>query len=289
MKPVIRKLLPNETRTPDQLYRDYEIEKELTERLRRSSKAERAQLYASIYDELFRRVPHLTRDKPAAKRQAEVDLQMRLLRPMLGTDATFVEIGPGDCALAFTVAGHVRNVYAVDVSVEVTKKKSKSPENFQLILSDGSNLPVPPESVDVVYSNQMMEHLHPDDVANQLRSVYAALKPGGTYLCVTPNRLNGPHDISRYFDRVATCLHLKEYTFGELLALFRGAGFTKMKAYIGGRGRYFAFPVVPIIWLENILSHLPERVRIPLAENPLGSGVLGIRLAGRKNVRRAST
>jgi predicted SAM-dependent methyltransferase len=35
------------------------------------------------------------------------------------------------------------------------------------------------ESVDLAYSNQLMEHLHPDDASEQLANVYRALKPGG--------------------------------------------------------------------------------------------------------------
>lgn len=35
--------------------------------------------------------------------------------------------------------------------------------NFVLILSDGSNVAVPPSTVHVAYSNQLIEHLHPDD------------------------------------------------------------------------------------------------------------------------------
>jgi SAM-dependent methyltransferase len=288
MKHLLRKPLPGESRTPDELYRDYEITKELAERLRHATKEERAHLYSSLYDEQYRRIPYLTREKDPAKRKADVNLQMQLLRPFLGPETVFAEIGPGDCAVSFAAAKRVRQVVAVDVSAEVTRQNLDQPTNFRLIISDGSSIPVPPESVNVVYSNQMMEHLHPDDAVDQLRNIYAAIKPGGTYLCVTPNRLNGPHDIARYFDHTTTCLHLKEYTFGELLALFREAGFTKPTAYIGGRGRYFAFPVIPIIWLEKILTVLPEQVLIALGENPLGTGILGIRLAGSKPVRKAA-
>ena len=37
-----------------------------------------------------------------------------------------------------------------------------------------------------------------------LANLYRALKPGAVYVCITPNRLSGPHDISLYFDSVAT-------------------------------------------------------------------------------------
>ena len=105
----------------------------------------------------------------------------------------------------------MRQVYALDVSAEITSRVSL-PSNFKLILSDGTSVPLPPESVDVAYSNQLMEHLHPDDALEQLQGIWRALRPGGVYICLTPNRVNGPHDISQYFDSVATGFHLKEYT-----------------------------------------------------------------------------
>jgi SAM-dependent methyltransferase len=52
-----------------------------------------------------------------------------------------------------------------------------------------------------------MEHLHPDDASEQLANVYRALKPGGVYCCVTPNRISGLHDIPVYFDTVSQGLH----------------------------------------------------------------------------------
>ena len=65
----------------------------------------------------------------------------------------------------------------------------------------------------------------------QLRNLFAAIAPGGSYFCVTPSRLNGPHDVSKYFDTVARGFHLKEYTVTELEQLFRGVGFKRIQAY----------------------------------------------------------
>ena len=64
----------------------------------------------------------------------------------------YLEVGPGDCALAFEVAKHVNKVIAVDVSETITKS-AHTPENFELIISDGCSIPVQPGSIDVVYSN----------------------------------------------------------------------------------------------------------------------------------------
>ena len=92
----------------------------------------------------------------------KVKREIRYLQPFLRKDATFLEIGPGDCSLSFEVTKSVKKVYAVDVSDVITSNLEKTPQNFQLILSDGCSVPVGANSIDLVYSNQLMEHLHPE-------------------------------------------------------------------------------------------------------------------------------
>ena len=157
-------------------------------------------------------------------------------------------------------ARYVRQVYAVDVSDTITDGV-RPPANFHLALSDGCSIPVPQGSVDIAYSNQLMEHLHPEDAEEQLRNIHQALAPGGQYLCITPNRLSGPHDISWLFDREATGFHLREYTVRDLRELFFQVGFSSVKVYIGGRGFYSQVPSLPILVGETMLSCLPFPIR----------------------------
>src|SRR5688572_21898007 len=116
---------------------------------------------------------------------------MRLLSRFLTPGAVFLEVGAGDCRLTLEVARHVRKAYALDVSQEVNKGL-RCPDNFEFVLSNGTNIPVPSGSVTVAYSYQLMEHVHPDDALEQLTNIYRALAPGGVYICITPNRLSGP-------------------------------------------------------------------------------------------------
>jgi len=199
----------------------------------------------------------LTRKAVPRAQASRVAKRMVLLRWYLSAECTFLEVGPGDCSLAYKVSKFVKRVYAVDVSREITRN-DECPGNFCLIISDGCSIPVPESSVDVAYSDQLMEHLHPDDALEQLGNIYRVLVPGGSYLCITPNRLSGPHDISRHFDAVATGLHLREYTTGELADLFSKVGFSRIKAVIGGKGRYLFWPVCPVRWLEGVLGRLPH-------------------------------
>jgi SAM-dependent methyltransferase len=157
------------------------------------------------------------------------------------------------------------------------------PENVETRLSSGTDIPVDPGTVDVAYSNQVMEHLHPADAFEQVCNIYKALAPSGVYVCVTPNRVSGPHDISKYFeDEIATGFHLKEYTFAELRDLFTRVGFAGESARVGGRGRYMTIPTGPVEVVEKVLAKLPTSTRRKLANRFLVSGMLGIRIVGKK-------
>jgi hypothetical protein len=118
-------------------------------------------------------------------------------------------------------------------------------------------------------------------------SIWKALRPGGRYVCVTPNRLNGPHDISMFFDTVATGLHMKEYTYRDLDRFFRGLGYDETRACLGMKGRFAALPVAMIGALEGVLSLLPSRMRVAIGRSPLFERLLIIRFVARKPRRRA--
>jgi len=254
-------------RTFRELREHYEIEKQLADKLRMASREERGRLYASSYDELFLRVPHHpqnTRKGNMEVRRRVTAGQLKLLQQFIRPDTIFMEIGPGDCSLSMELTKRVARVFAIDVSKEITASQ-KRPANFELILSDGSSIPVPRNSVSVAYSYQLMEHLHPDDALEQVRNIHAALIPGGYYVCITPNRLSGPHDISKYFDLVASGFHLKEYLTCELADIFKVVGFSKVNVCIGIKGLYFRLPVLPIRWIETGLMALPWRLQRRLA------------------------
>jgi SAM-dependent methyltransferase len=249
----------------------YDVEKELAARLRSADGAARRELYRSVYDELFRRVPHhpqLAHKVSPTERRRAVERQLRWLAPFLRGAKTFLEIGPGDCELSFAVAERVARVIGVDVSPEIAVR-SDAPRNFELHLSDGCTIPVEAGSVDVAFSDQVMEHLHPDDALEQLRNVYVTLAPGGVYICSTPNRLLGPHDISRYFEHeTAVGLHLKEYTMTELAALLRQVGFASTRAYRTLRGRAFPLSAAWVAVIERAFARLPTRLRRSAAQSP---------------------
>ncbi|NUL82701.1 MAG: methyltransferase domain-containing protein [Armatimonadetes bacterium] len=253
----------SEKRTPEQLREHYEVEKELADRLRAAPKQDRARLYSELYDELFRRLPHhpqLSRKADSDEQGKVVAFQMQLLRHFITPETVFLEIGAGDCALTFEVAKTAKKAIAVEVSAEVTQNK-QTPENFELALSDGSSIPVPNGTATLAYSNQLIEHLHVEDAKDHLKQVCDALAPGGQYVCITPNGISGPYDVSMYFDETPTGFHMKEYSMTELGRMMRQAGFSKVQPVVGAKGRLILAPLWVYSILEGFLLALPLKLR----------------------------
>ncbi len=247
----------------------YAVEREFAGRLRAASDAERRALYGQLYRERLERVPDhplLEQAADPSARAAAAAMQVRLLRRLCGPGDTLVEVGPGDCEVGVQMAVLVRQVVGVDVTTGLLLR-DELPENFELRVFDGLELPLEPSSVDCVYANQVLEHLHERDAAVQLASAFRALRPGGRCLYITPNRLSGPWDVSRHFTDSATGLHLREYTLSEQAALLRRAGFARVRAIVsvGGHVAPIRVPLRAIAAAERAIAPLPTRWRRPAA------------------------
>ena len=250
------------------LHEQCAYETRIASRLRNADRNERLPLYGRLADEYARHFPeHLPADDAGCDRT--VDYEIRFLRRFLRPDMTVAEVGPGRGRLAFALAPFVAKVYGVYVS-EVYLP-ARRPPNFEFRMTDGLHMPFASDSLDLLVSNQLMEHLHPDDAVDQLQDIHRVLKPGCSYVCVTPSPVNGPHDCSAYFDDipcpiqdrryVATGLHLKEYTSRELTDVFRRVGFRHAQPWIGARGRYIALPTSLLQLVEDAVQWMPPNQR----------------------------
>lgn len=250
----------------------YEAERDLADRLRAASAAERrAGLYGEVYEERSRIVGHplVERAGDSAARHAAAAPQARLLRGLTDRDSFVCEIGAGDGAVSHMLAPHVRRCVALDVT-DALALPDDPRRGYEFGTFDGFAIALS-EPADLIYSNDVTEHLHPDDMREQARAIRDALRPGGEYVCVTPNRITGPHDVSAAFSDTATGFHLREYTATELRAELRAAGFRTCSfvVSVGGRRLTPRLPVWLLTPIEAVLSRLPRgwrrRLGRPLA------------------------
>jgi len=247
----------------EQVKKIYDVEKRLADKLRSANKEERRKLYRSVYNEYFEKLPfhpQFTIKADQKLSEERIKFQLSIISLFLKNDNVFLEIGAGDCSLSFAIAKLVKKVIAIDVSDKITGHTA-TPDNFELILSDGISIPVLENSIDIAYSNQLMEHLHEEDAIEQLKNIYKSLSTLGIYICITPNRITGPHDVSRFFDRVPTGFHLKEYSCTDLKKLFLKVGFSKADAYVQIRGKYIKFPFMLIRIIEAFVDILPYKLK----------------------------
>ena len=283
-RPDVQRLrsVNNEVRSPERLRAHYEIEATLASRLRASQPEERGLLYTELYSELFARLPdHPQHRIDPAKRRQNTANQVAFLRPHLRLGDTYIEVGCGDAAVTQALAPFVQTAIGIDVT-PVLIDQAGAPANFRFVQTSGIDLALATGCADLVYSNQLMEHLHPDDAEQQLREVCRVLKPGGAYICSTPSRITGPHDISGYFGHEPTGFHMREYDHASLATMFRTAGFRSARAHLTVKGRRLTLPVAAVSLVEQALLRLPRAVRTWLSGIGSVRNLAGVVLIGRK-------
>jgi SAM-dependent methyltransferase len=257
---LTKPLPPN--RSFEQVLNHYLVEKSIAEKLKKSTRAERKLIHSTMYEELFRKVP----DHPRLTRRQSVELtsnankgKLHHVNKFLKGSTVFVEFAPGDCKFAFEVAKRVKCVLGVDISDQRNLAET-SPDNFRLIVYDGCNLEeIDNDSVDLVFSDQLIEHFHPEDTKLHFQLVHRILKVGGKYVFNTPHLLTGPHDISQYFSYEAEGFHLKEWTYTELNGILMGLGYSKFHTYWRGRGLDIRMPYAYFAVCELVLGSIPKK------------------------------
>ncbi len=146
-------------------------------------------MYNEVYDELFKKVtdhPQIINKLDESRKYSKASKRLSLLLRFVSKETIFIEIGPGDCALAIAVSKYVKYVLALDVSKEIISDQSV-PDNVMRVLYNGIDNPLGQKKADVIFSDNLIEHLHPEEVVEQTQRVYDILKPGGKYICITPN------------------------------------------------------------------------------------------------------
>jgi len=233
------------------LREQYEFEKQSAIKLLKASRNEREVLYSNIYEEFYRRYPYHRNAE-----RAEINkIQVSLLKPYITENSRFLEIGGGNLSLSKEISKIAKDVIAIEAS-EFEDHELAEYQNLRVHMANLPPYGLEKGSIDLAYSCHFIEHIHPEDALDHVMEIFQVLSDGGAYICITPNRVYGPHDVSRNFDRNATGLHLKEYSHHELKELFQKAGFTKVNLIPG-----IAKPEIGIMCAKNIiLEHIIDKM-----------------------------
>jgi SAM-dependent methyltransferase len=264
----------------DKLVRSHAIEREFHHAILAEPSYERRR---EMYDEVYTRVFEIYGSSFSIDVEAtstSKDATVEMLRPELEGKAILdVGCGAGQFLLSCAAMVAPRRLVGLDVfakDMEVPAKK------LSFLRRDVIRFDLP-ERFDVAVTDNVMEHIAPQDVADHLASIHRALVPGGTLVVFTPHRYFGPWDVTRIRDDnyagwiEAEGTHLKEYTYAELAAALTRAGFTDPrtihpKARLGYRSVHRRMPLDILLRgerkprLVRRLQAMDKRFRYPAFE-----------------------
>ena len=221
--------------TEDMILAHWELEKRLTKELLACNPENRWEVfercYSTLYGELWWLNQFIDTGSTISPSQRYKDWVYLIGPP----PKKIYEVGSGKGEIITYLASCGFECRATEITRERGKKYVSEHSNLSWGISDGVHLErfEAPNSYDVVISDQVIEHLHPDDLYEHFKGVLSILSSGGRYIFATPHRYVGPSDVSRVFkcDKPMG-MHLKEYTYQELKELLEQAGFKDIYAVL---------------------------------------------------------
>lgn len=218
--------------TEEMVLRHWDLEKSLTREILESSKEDRWEVVERCYTRLYNELPWLNQAVNSQAKEPPAE-RFSLWTKLIGPPPKRVyEIGSGKSQLITYLAECGYECKGTEITRERGKVWASDLPNISWGSSDGIHLhKFESDRWDVVISNHVIEHMHPDDVLDHFKGVRVILSKGGRYIFSVPHRATGPHDVSAVFkcDRSAG-MHLKEYTHTELASMLRKAGFGRISS-----------------------------------------------------------
>jgi len=220
---------------PSNLVKVFEIETGFhNEILRTTDHQKRQQLYRDLYDTVL---PLLISPNESARARAiHTSLIKVFRRELVGKSVLDVGCGNGQFLALLDATIPHGGLCGLDTSYSDLHLEAFA-QSVRFICQDITSFTLD-KTFDVVFSNQVFEHIAPADVTDHLNSVYSALFPGGTFIILTPNRLWGPSDVTRIVDNTYTgCVpaqgsHINERSYTELLPLLLSHGFEHVRTIL---------------------------------------------------------
>ena len=170
--------------------------------------------------------------------------------------------GYGPAVLAAQADSVVGLDYAAEAVAYARQKYAPEHPNLRFVQSDASQLPFADDSFELVCCFQVLEHL--EDGPGFLFEARRVLKPGGTLILTTPNRLwagTGPNPH-----------HVLEYSSDELQELMEIVFPSVQMLGVHGSDRVMQYRarnrriVSRLLWLDyfGLRYRLPERITEPI-------------------------
>jgi cyclopropane fatty-acyl-phospholipid synthase-like methyltransferase len=250
----------------------WNLERELTLKLLASTTQNRWEVFETCYNRLYAELEWLNKLPEEKTKQDPSDYYKLIIQSIGSPPQKIYEIGSGKGELIEYLATLGHECHATEISKERGGYLNQAPINLTWSISDGVHLDLfePPGYYDIVYSGDVIEHLHPDDLEAHFFCANKILRKGGKYILQTPHRFFSPSDISKVMGYSTPMgMHLKEYMVNELVEKMNMAGFRKIslpfklwsRRYYRIFGRWVNDELLWIMRIERVLARLPNSIR----------------------------
>ncbi|MEA2622541.1 MAG: hypothetical protein QOH61_1451 [Chloroflexota bacterium] len=147
----------------------------------------------------------IERGRPSYSWRFGQDRRLQMVRQFVPLEnARILDIGCGIGTYVRRFREFSDEVYGVDVEEDRVREASETLPNISL--APGENLPFPDGFFDVVFSNEVIEHV--EDDRKTIAEAVRVTRPGGTIVIFAPNRLYPFETHGAYFG--------KRYVFGNI-------------------------------------------------------------------------
>jgi cyclopropane fatty-acyl-phospholipid synthase-like methyltransferase len=214
--------------TYEMIMHHWDLERRLRDELLSSDAAGRAEVYVRCYTELYKQLPWLNEFSDSGATVPDWVRYAIWVAAIGPAPHKIFEIGAGQGRMLRYLASLGHECTGSDVtSQRAAATLGQENETLKSVIDNAvSVVSVKDAEYDRVLSDQVIEHLHPKDIGTHFETVRRLLRAGGRYLVCCPHIYSGPADVSRVFEcGEAGGLHLKEYTWREVIDVAKSAGF----------------------------------------------------------------
>jgi SAM-dependent methyltransferase len=141
--------------------------------------------------------------------------------------STVVDAGSGEgYGAAMLARAGTRQVIALEYDELAAGHSNRRYGEVRTVRANLDALPVTDAAVDVVITMQVIEHLW--DLPRFLRECRRVLRPGGTIIAATPNRLTFSPGLERH-QRPTNPFHVEEFDAAQVEHMLQRAGFAQVE------------------------------------------------------------
>lgn len=219
----------------DNLIRAFRIEREFhSVILKETDREARKQMYNRVYNTVHPIYGTSLVTDEVNKKSHDKDKIVKLFRKeLVGKSILDLGCGLGHFLMSVDAMLDHKRLVGIDTSIDVLPEN----KNIDFICSDIISFDLK-YKFDVIFSDNVMEHIAPMDLPLHLSSIRNALSENGTLIVIMPNRLFGPGDVTRiidctYTNRIkAMGTHLNESTYTEMISILKKIGFNSFQTVL---------------------------------------------------------